>query len=1170
MNRAANKSARLIQIENLLLAHPEGLTQAEIARRLQVDRATINRYLSDLPKHIYIEDDGRLKIDRTADLINVRLNLHEALAVHIAARLLATRMDRQNRHAASALRKLGLAVERWAPRISAHVLQSADVMDTAARRDDPVYLDVLEKLTEAWANGRKIHIWHQGEMGKEVLEYRLCPYFIEPYAVGQTTHVIGLSQMLRDGGHWLPEKMLTFKIERIRRADMTRDPYQIPADFDPRNLLANAWGIWYSQNEPVQIVLKFSPNVARRVRETQWHPSEQEEALPDGSILWRAQIAEPKEMLPWVRGWGADCEVLEPKELREALEKEVRKMARVYGVAAGEPEDDLIAHRRKDGGEEQKLRTHLIEASQLAESFAAKVGLPEIGKIMGLLHDFGKASQKYQKYLRSAEGLINPDEDDYVDYKAEKGKIDHSTAGAQLVFEKLASRGKEGKILAQFLALAIASHHSGLIDCLKPDGFNEFERRITDKKDTYLTEAQRKLPDIEKQLDDILAQPIEKKFYHVVFESMTEASDSKDTRWFKRGLLARFLLSCLLEADRLNTADFEHPDNEAIRNYGKYVPWEVLIERLEAKYAEYAQKTASMKPGRALEVNQIRAQVAQACLEAAEKPKGIYQLTVPTGGGKTEASLRFALHHAQKHQMARVFYIVPYITIIDQNADKIRDILETADERGKVVLEHHSNFVPPDDTRYRHNLLAENWDAPIVFTTQVQFLEALFGYGTRDARRMHQLANSVIIFDEVQTIPIKITHMFTTALRFLTHDCGATVVLCTATQPPLDTLPNMYRSLKISKEQKIIQDDAALFQKLKRVEVHDERKPGGMTNAEIADLAERALQEKGSVLIVVNTRPSALALYQEIKGRELGAEVYHLSTNMCPAHRMDVLENKIKPALKDRKPVICVSTQLIEAGVDIDFGAVIRALAGLDSIAQSAGRCNRHGQREDGGSVWVVNPQEENLDRLKDIQSGREHAQWLLDDFRDNPQTFGNDRIGLAAILRYYQRYYNAHKNKLNYPVDKNSLFGREDTLFNALAMNELSTKGYQASHQGSSPDILLRQSFRTANAEFRVIDSPTRGVIVPYGDGYKIITELCGTFGLEKQGKLLKQAQRYSVNLFDRQFKKLLQAGAIQEVRDDAGIYYLNKQYYSNEFGWSDEPVNGMEPLIAYRLRRS
>jgi CRISPR-associated endonuclease/helicase Cas3 len=866
-------------------------------------------------------------------------------------------------------------------------------------------------------------------------------------------------------------------------------------------------------------------------------------------------------MIPWVRGWGADCEVLEPEELRETLEREARRLARVYQVEEVNPQDDLIAHRRKDG-KEQSLVTHLLEASHLSEGFAAKVGLLEIGKVMGLLHDFGKASKEYQDYLRSAEGLINPDEDDYVDYKAKKGKIDHSTAGAQLVHEKLASRGQEGKILAQFLALAMASHHSGLMDCLKPDGANEFQRRI-EKEDTntHLTEARSKLTDIEKQLDEILAQPMEKQFFKKLMGMKDAEKDI--TLPFKHGLLARFLLSCVLEADRLNTADFEYPDNEEIRNYGKYVPWDVLIERLEAKYAEYAQETAKMKPGRALDVNQLRAQVAQACLKAAGKPKGIYQLTVPTGGGKTEASLRFALHHAKARQMDRVFYIVPYITIIDQNADKIRKILETEDERGKVVLEHHSNFVPEEDTRYRHNLLAENWDAPIVFTTQVQFLEALFGYGTRDARRMHQFANSVIIFDEVQTVPIKITHMFNAALRFLTHDCGATVVLCTATQPPLDKLPNEYRKLTIAPEYKIIQNENELFEKLKRVEVHDERKPGGWTNAEIADLAERALQEKGSVLIVVNTRASALAVYQEIKQRNLDPTVCHLSTNMCPAHRMDVLENKIKPKLKAKESVICVSTQIIEAGVDVDFGAVIRSLAGLDSIAQSAGRCNRHGLREDGGNVWVVNPQEENLDRLKDIKSGREHAQGIFDDFRDGPEAFGSDPVGLEAITHYYQRYYAAHERELDYPISKDSSIERDDTLFNLLSMNKISTNIYLTTHKGKAPDIFLRQSFRSASGEFRVINSPTRGVIVPYGDGENIITELCSAFGLEKQGKLLKQAQRYSVNLFDHQVKILFQAGAIQEVQEDAGIYYLKEQYYSNEFGWSDEPVSNLKTQI-------
>lgn len=825
-------------------------------------------------------------------------------------------------------------------------------------------------------------------------------------------------------------------------------------------------------------------------------------------------------------------------------------------------EDNLIAHRRESDGAEQKLIEHLFETSKLAEDFTSKIGLSEIGKILGLLHDFGKASDKYQGYLRTQEGLLGPDEDGYVD--AHRGEIDHSTAGAQLVYEKLSGFDKQKQILMQFLALVLASHHSGLIDCLTPDGKNNFLSRIKKQDDyTHFTEAKRKLPQIIEQLDSLLSFAPEKMLWQKMITMNEGERESQDTLSFKHGLLARFLLSCLLEADRLSTSDFENPENEEIRNYGKYVSWDTLVERLEAKYTEYAQKITQMQPGPAREVNELRAQVALSCMEAAVKPKGIYQLTVPTGGGKTEASLRFALNHARAHGMDRIFYIVPYITIIDQNADKIRQILEIEEERGKVILEHHSNFMPSYDTYKRYSLLAENWDAPIVFTTQVQFLEALFGSGTRDARRMHQLANSVIIFDEVQTIPIRITHMFTTALRFLTHDCGSTVVLCTATQPPFDKTGNPYRELNISQQNHIIQNEQELFKRLKRVEVHDERKPGGLSTTEIAELAERALKEKGSVLIVVNTRLSALMLYEEIKRRNLGASIYHLSTNMCPAHRLDVLEKEIKPKLKAREPVICVSTQLIEAGVDVDFGAVIRALAGLDSIAQAAGRCNRNGEREDGGDVWIVNMQEENLDRLKDIKSGQEYAQWVLDDFIDNSETFGDNRIGLDAISRYYELYFAAHASEFDYPISRNSSIDREDKLFQLLSVNTISRKNYQAINQGESPDMLLKQSFYSANSEFRVIDALTRGVIVPYAQGEEIIKELCGAYCLENQGKLLKQAQRYSVNLFSNEFDDLSKKGAIKEAQEGSGVYYLNERYYDKEFGWSNKPVSEMTLLI-------
>ena len=320
--RATTKAERLLQIEALLLAHPNGLTQTELANRLQVHRSTIHRSLPDLDRFaVYETDDGRLAIDRDHYLANVRLTLHETMALHLAARLMATRTDKHNPHAASALRKLGCAVERLAPRLAQHILASADVMDDQSRRQDPVYLHVLETLTRAWAEGHVVHLWHRMPDGR-VYEYDFAPYFIEPYAVGQTMHTIGWREP--------PGALRTFKLERIQRIEELNRPYEIPDSFDPREILANAWGIWYTEREPVEIVLRFHPRVAHRVRETQWHQSERVEEQEDGSLIWRAHVAEPQEMLPWVRGWGADVEALAPQELRETLMGEARRLAEQY------------------------------------------------------------------------------------------------------------------------------------------------------------------------------------------------------------------------------------------------------------------------------------------------------------------------------------------------------------------------------------------------------------------------------------------------------------------------------------------------------------------------------------------------------------------------------------------------------------------------------------------------------------------------------------------------------------------------------------------------------------------------------------------------------------------------------------------------------------------------
>jgi CRISPR-associated endonuclease/helicase Cas3 len=489
---------------------------------------------------------------------------------------------------------------------------------------------------------------------------------------------------------------------------------------------------------------------------------------------------------------------------------------------------DYIAHCREKDGEIQGLITHLEEVSKKTGEFASKVRLKEQGEIMGLLHDLGKASQEFEQYIKSAVGLINPDEDDYVDAVGLKGKVDHSTAGAQLVYRELSHNGNEAKFVAQVLALCIASHHSGLIDCVSPEGKNTYSKRmIKEKEKTHIDEVVGKLGD--EARERITIRLHSKDFLQNLinqFKELKIRQDSKKTRAFKCGLLVRFLFSCLIDADRLNTADFEKPALEKLRHYGDYEDWKVLINRLNKKLEDFDSKG----------INAIRQKISQECYDFAVRPKGLYQLTVPTGGGKTFASLRFALHHADKHKMDRIIYVLPFTTIIDQNADEIRKVLEEKDKKGiylnRIVLEHHSNLTPDAETA-RQKVLSENWDAPVVLTTNVQVLEALFGSGTRGARRMHQLANAVIIFDEVQTLPVKCVQLFNMAVNFLVNNCGSTVVLCTATQPLLDKIEPKSRALPITTGQQMISNTRQLFDDLKRVEVKDKTKVGGWSYDEV-------------------------------------------------------------------------------------------------------------------------------------------------------------------------------------------------------------------------------------------------------------------------------------------------------------------------------------------------
>lgn len=823
----------------------------------------------------------------------------------------------------------------------------------------------------------------------------------------------------------------------------------------------------------------------------------------------------------------------------------------------------FIAHHRESDDATQSLASHLCNVATLANAFAGKIGLDKQGELIGLLHDLGKFSAAFQAYIKSAIGLLNQDEDEeFVDAAGLKGKIDHSTAGAQLVWQELSKQGQLGQIVGQILSLCIASHHSGLIDCLSSDtnslGEDVFGRRMNKADDrSHLNEALGKADeDILARARDLISQPKMVTALLKVIEKIANHDRKLGEVVIRQkvGLLVRFLFSCLIDADRIDSADFENPKGKKLRANGGYAAWDVLIDRLE-KHLE------TLQPSHPIDT--LRQDISHHCLEGASRGKGVYTLTVPTGGGKTLASLRFALHHANKEtngvKMDRVIYVIPFTSIIDQNADVVRKVLEPDSvEPSSVVLEHHSNLTPEEQS-WRGKILAENWDAPVIYTTSVQFLETLFGAGTRGARRMHQLANAVLIFDEIQTLPINCVHLFNNAMNFLVEQCGSTVVLCTATQPLLDKVNANKGAIRIPEGNELMPDVKKLFDDLKRVEVKNRRKPGGWTMDEIALLAREETTRANSCLVIVNTKNAAQTIYRLCKEQD-GILVYHLSTNMCPAHRKSILA-EVRARLERQEPTLCISTQLIEAGVDVDFGAVIRFTAGLDSIAQAAGRCNRNGIREIG-FVHVVNPQDESLDMLPDISIGRDKAERVLDDYEENPDKFGNNRIGPEAMAWYYQNYFFARASDMDYPVS-DKMLGHDDTLLNLLSVNSQATAEY-GKRKGQAPNIYLRQSFMAAAKAFKAIDSPTRGIIVPHGEtGRAIITALCAAYMPDKEFDLLRRAQQFSVNVFPQMLERLTKAGAVQEILAETGILFLaDSRYYSPEFGLSETPDGKMEVL--------
>lgn len=816
--------------------------------------------------------------------------------------------------------------------------------------------------------------------------------------------------------------------------------------------------------------------------------------------------------------------------------------------------DPYIAHLRKSDGQIQSVQAHLKETAVLAKAFAKKLNLELPGELLGLMHDFGKYSHKFQKYIHDETGLFNPDLDD-EESTPNGSKVDHSTAGAQWVYRELRKFGAEqsiGELFGQMMGLCIASHHGeGLIDCLDGEGNPKWIERFNKTDElTHLAECERNADEVVQQKAyELAGENLIRSLLKAVKPILSDQTTNVKIKEFYLGCLTRFLFSCLIDADRINSSDFEREAQKEVRRLTEKPDWQTAIDQLEAKLAGFENRYP---------IDEIRRRISSDCLKRAVDSQGIYTLTVPTGGGKTLASLRYALHHAQKHNLDRIIYIIPYTSIIDQNAQAVREILGE-----DWVLEHHSNL-EPEKQSWQDKLLSENWDKPIVFTTMVQFLDAWFGGGTRGARHIHPMTNAVLIFDEIQTLPVKCVHLFCNVLNWLTAFGKSTAVLCTATQPLLGesglrNFPEGKREsiaargfLRLPENVEIMgkhQDLDNLFADLSRVEILFNEKAGGWNVEEAGTFLLEQFQTTPSCLFIVNTKKWAQELYQYSQKQNVPPEaLFHLSTHQCAAHRKAIFDT-IKARLKNKQPVICISTQLIEAGVDISMACVIRALGGLDSIAQAAGRCNRHGEKEGKGQVWVLNLQEQDFTQiLPDIQAGKTHAERVFRDFA------GQDILQPAAMERYFEYYFYQRSDEMVYSI-QNSATGSLLDWLSDNALNPYSEKNNKRSKQFP----LLMQSFKSAGRAFQAIDAPTHAVIVPYGEGAELIAKLCGEWNPQEMYHTLQKAQRYSVNVFPKVWDKLQKENALHETIEGSGIYYLKELHYNDKFGLSLDETSDM-----------
>ncbi|MCD7945929.1 MAG: CRISPR-associated helicase Cas3' [Clostridiales bacterium] len=796
--------------------------------------------------------------------------------------------------------------------------------------------------------------------------------------------------------------------------------------------------------------------------------------------------------------------------------------------------DEYIAHCAEDG-RIQTVKEHLEGTARYAAEALTCVGLSQSGRMAGLLHDCGKLTQAFQTYLiRSVHGE-----------SVQRGSVNHTFAGVRLLLERYHCGDLDfPDIACELLALAVGGHH-GWFDCVDEHGKSGFRHRLT-KADIGYEEAREnyfRLVMSPAELDSHFAAasaelcPALEHIHNMTGEEVPDAQYDTETAFYA-GLLARLMLSAVVEGDRRDTAEFMQGFYFAPRRTEDelHALWAGCLARVEQKLDGLPHDS---------EIDRARREISDRCKAGAALPGGVLRLNAPTGGGKTLTSLRYALAHAESNGKRRIIFVSPLLTILDQNAGVIRDYIQD----DSLILEHHSNLVQEasdSDELDERELLTENWDAPIIITTLVQLLNTLFSGKMSAVRRFQALCDSIIVIDEVQTVPVKLLSLFSLAVNFLAEFCQATVVLCSTTQPCMEqTAHPLHGPVR-----ELLPYDPALWAVFRRTEIRD----GGSTSLdEIADLSRELLEEADSLLVVCNKKDEAQSLFHSLK--DMDGNCFHLSAAMCPAHRRDVLQ-ALNVSLEHREAgkTLCVATQVVEAGVDISFGRAVRLAAGMDSAVQTAGRCNRNGEAgpDAVAPVLVVQCRGERLGALPDIQRGKDATLELFLAFRQKPEHFGNDLASDQAIRYYYRQLY----ARMPLGAQDGKIKNRPFTLLSLLSLNETLLPDEHLFHY-------FKQAFRLAGSLFEVFGEDSVDVIVPYGKGKELIGKLnCSRaeHDLAHAKELLQQAKPYSVSLYRYQIDVLEREGALLPLCSGATALV---GHYDAQTGFTLEEKPGAMPYL-------